>query len=253
MARARKRHLQQSLTFRKRDKNGQWRGGARPGAGRPKLKRRASEHHKARPRLTGREPVLVTVRTVGELGTLRRWRVYHAFRRALATSLAHLDFRVVHLSIQRTHVHLIAEAADHEALARGMQGLLISAARRINRAFARQHGRPRRGTVFPDRYHERVLSSPRQCRNAICYVLNNFRRHGEDRSGPARQWKLDPLSSAIRFAGWRELAHGEHRFEAPPEYEVLPTSLPETWLLDVGWRRHGLIGTREVPGPADRV
>ena len=72
---------------------------------------------------------------VGELGTLRRWRVYYAFRRALATSLAHVDFRVVHLSIQRTHVHLIAEAADHDALARGMQGLLISAARRINRAF----------------------------------------------------------------------------------------------------------------------
>jgi hypothetical protein len=62
--------------------------------------------------------------------------------------------------------------------------------------------------VFPDRYHERVLASPRQCRNAICYVLNNFRRHGEDRVGPARQWKLDP---------------------------------------------HGLVGTREVPGPADRV
>ena len=131
--------------------------------------------------------------------------------------------------------------------------LLISAARRINRAFARQHGRPRRGTVFPDRYHERVLSSPRQCRNAICYVLNNFRRHGEDRFGPARAWKLDPLSSAIRFSGWRELAGADYLFERPPDYAPLPTSLPQTWLLDVGWQRHGLIGTREVPGPADRV
>jgi hypothetical protein len=84
-------------------------------------------------------------------------------------------------------------------------------------------------------------------------VLNNFRRHGEDRIGLARQWKLASLSSAIRFSGWHELAHTEHRFEAPPDYEALPTSLPQTWLLAVGWQRHGLVGTREMPGPADRV
>jgi hypothetical protein len=81
-------------------------------------------------------------------------------------------------------------------------------------------------------------------------VLNNFRRHGEDRVGPATQWKLDPLSSAIRFTGWRELAQAEYRFAPPPEYEMLPMSLPQTWLLATGWQRHGLIGLREDPGPA---
>jgi hypothetical protein len=25
--------------------------------------------------------------------------------------------------------------------------------------------------------------------------------------------------------------------------------LPKTWLLRVGWRRYGLVGLREVPGP----
>jgi len=232
---------QQSLRFP--DKNGQFRGGKRRGAGRPKQGKRASERHEKRPRLTGREPILVTVRVAPAVGQLRRWRVYHAIRRALATSLSRTDFRVVHISIQRTHLHLVTEAASHVALAKGMQGLLVSAARKINAA---SH---RRGTVFPDRYHERVITSPRQCRHAIAYVLSNFRRHREDQIGGARSWTVDPMSSAVNFGGWRELASSQHRFDVPPWYERLPTSSPETWLLRVGWERHGKIATHAVPGP----
>ena len=47
MARARKVHVQLSL-ITKFDKNGQRRGGKRPGAGRPKKGERASERHKTR-------------------------------------------------------------------------------------------------------------------------------------------------------------------------------------------------------------
>jgi len=238
VARARKRHVQQALRFP--DKNGQRRGGRRPRAGRPKRGRFASERHARRPRLTGREPVLVTARVAPAARGLRRWRIYHAIRRALATAMARADFRVVHVSIQRTHVHLIVEAASHQALSRGMQGLLISAARRINRA------RGGRGAVFPDRYHERVITSPRQCRHAIAYVVNNWRRHGEDRG---RTWTVDPFSSAVNFAGWRELAGSDRLFEPPGWYERLPTSAPQTWLARVAWTRHGAISAREVPGP----
>ena len=98
-----------------------------------------------------------------------------------------------------------------------------------------------RGTVFPDRYHERVLGSPRQCRNAIAYVLNNFRRHGEDRG---RTWLVDPLSSAVNFGGWRELAGTNQLFGTPAWYERLPTSTPRTWLLSVGWTKHPLIAAQ---------
>ena len=247
MPAARKRHVQQPIRFP--DRNGQWRGGRRDGAGRPRRGRFASERHQTRPRIRPSQPVLVTVRVAPAVGTLRRWRVYHAMRRALAVALARPDFRVVHLSIQRTHVHLIAEAAGQRALSSGMQGLLISAARRINRAVGRVSGKPRRGAVFPDRYHERVIDSPRQCRHALAYVLNNFRRHGEDRFGAARAWLVDPLSSAIRFAGWRELARRARRFAPPDGYTPLPTSEPRTWLLRVAWQRHGTIGVRDVPGP----
>ena len=35
-----------------------------------------------------------------------------------------------------------------------------------------------RGTVFDDRYHLEVLTTPTQTRHALCSVLQNARRHG---------------------------------------------------------------------------
>jgi hypothetical protein len=55
---------------------------------------------------------------------------------------------------------------------------------------------------------------------------------------------LDPYSTAIRFGGWKESA----RYAVPAGYEPLPAAEPETWLLRVGWRRHGLISAYAVPG-----
>ena len=205
--------------------------------GRPR-KKQTSLQHKKRPFLTGREPVLVTARVARSVANLRRMSIYNAFRRALATSLAREGFRVVHLSIQRDHVHLLVEARDTDELSRGMQGLLISAARRINACFRK------RGTVFADRYHERIIASPTQCRNALSYVLNNWRKHREDRY---RTWTVDPFSSAVNFGGWRELESSNQLFGTPDWYERLPTSTPETWLLRVGWTLNGLISTRERP------
>lgn len=116
--------------------------------------------------------------------------VYKAVRRALKVILSHVGFRVIHVSIQRTHLHLIVEAASQEALSRGMQGLLISAAKGINACFRG------RGAVFPDRYHQREITSPRQCRNAIAYVLNNYRRHGDDLAD-AREPKITDTNHAV--------------------------------------------------------
>jgi REP element-mobilizing transposase RayT len=234
MVRTRSRHEQ--LTLRKvvpqkRNK----------GAGRPKQGKYASERHKTRPALTGRDPVLVTARIRRGSASLRRRKIYEAIRRALRKTIARSDFRAVHLSIQSNHLHLLVEADAKMALARGMQGLLISAARHINRAWKRS------GTVFPDRYHERVLRTPHQCWNAIRYVINNWRRHREDLVGEPSNWKLDRFSSAIRFTGWKELGSG-NVWMVPPGYEPLPTAAPTTWLLVIGWTRHGLIGVHEVPG-----
>src|SRR3569832_2135499 len=105
------------------------RGGMRRGAGRPPKGTRAGSPHKERPFLHARYPVHVTLRVVGAVGNLRRRCVCQAVREATLTTALREDFRIVQLSIQRDHVHLIVEADDKRALARGMQGFPLSAAR----------------------------------------------------------------------------------------------------------------------------
>jgi putative transposase len=243
--RAKTRKGQQELPLRT------W-GGKRKGAGRKAVVRPGEKPHRRvrrRARLTGREPVHVVVRTVAAIGRLRRRKAYQAIRRALVTVLAKGRMRVVHLSIQRTHIHLIVEAGNERELARGMQGFQISAARYLNGAVAIETklGRPRRGQVFSSRYHAEILDTPRRARHALAYVLNNWRRHREDLVGPAqRRAAVDPYSSGISFDGWRDHAMP---FALQRGYEPLAVVPPKCWLLTTGWRRHGAIDLHEVPGP----
>jgi REP element-mobilizing transposase RayT len=247
MARARKRHVQQSFQYR--DKNGQKRGGKRPGAGRPKKGVRASEKHQRRPTLKASEPVHVVIRAVPAVDYLRGFDAYDAVRKAMLTTFKSERFRIVHVSIQGTHVHLLVEAQDRLALARGMQGFQISAAKHLNAAISKRRGlaRRRRGTVFADRYHAEVIRSPRQARHALAYVLNNWRRHGENSNRDVRGWRIDPFSSAVSFDGWTGVDVANPGWGPP--YEALPVWEAKTWLLREGWRRYGLIRWNEVPGP----
>ena len=122
----------------------------------------------------------VVLRTVSAVGDLRRRCVYHAIREATLTTARRENFRIVQLSIQRTHVHLLVEADDKAALASGMQGFQISAAKHLNTAISKgKPGPRRRGTVFPDRYYAEIITSPRQARRTLSYVP--FRTSGSTR------------------------------------------------------------------------
>jgi REP element-mobilizing transposase RayT len=226
------------------------RGGKRPGAGRPKKQGRASQPHRRRAKLAGRYPVLVTVRVEKGIGKLRKRRAYQAIRRALRTSLGRTDFSVVHVSIQRTHVHFIVEAHDQMALAKGMQGLQIAAARYLNAAASAPGSDERRhGRVFVDRYHARILKTPREVRNALAYVLGNWRHHREDRGPDSMFWEVDPFSTAKTFGGWQDLRDPDTPRDGLDELEPLPRAAPQTWLMNVGWVRHGFLRVGFVPGP----
>ena len=74
------------------------------------------------------------MRVVSAVGSLRRRAMYKAMRDATITAALRERFRIVHISLQRNHVHLLVEAEHKAALARGMQGFMISAARHINTA-----------------------------------------------------------------------------------------------------------------------
>jgi REP-associated tyrosine transposase len=224
------------------------RGGKRKGAGRPPKGKRAGSPHKERPFLHARYPVHVTLRVIAEVGNLRRRCAYQAIREATLTTARREDFRIVQLSIQRTHVHLLVEASDKRALARGMQGFQISAARHLNAAIS--EGKPgprRRGVVFPDRYHAEIITSPRQARHALSYVMNNFRKHREDLRAPMSSWTVDWFSSAAMFPGWAEYGDEPFLWRGPPTYDPLIVYQPKTWLLREGWKKSGPISCHEVP------
>jgi REP element-mobilizing transposase RayT len=238
--RARKRHVQQSL-FRH--------GGKRRGAGRKPRGPRAGERHEARPDFKRHHALHVVMRVAPAVGSLRRRTLYKAMRDATITAALRERFRIVHVSLQRDHVHLLVEAEHKAALARGMQGFAISAARHINTALGDGVHR-RRGKVFVDRYHLTVIRSPTQARRALGYVLGNWRHHREDRAGLPSTWLVDPFSSAISFPDWQELDGQPWMWPIRATYDPLMVRRPATWLLREGWKRAGgAISAREVPGP----
>jgi REP element-mobilizing transposase RayT len=192
--------------------------------------------------------VHVTLRVVGAIGSLRRRRAYGAVRWATITTAARGDFRIVHVSIQRAHIHLIVEAEDKGALATGMQGFQISAAKHLNAAFGAQHKtRRRRGAVFPDRYHAKLITTPRYARRALNYVLNDWRHHDEDTAGWAKAWPVDPFSSAGMFPDFVEFQDQPCLWRRPPTYDPLLVRRPRSWLLRVGWKRAGAISYADRP------
>jgi putative transposase len=233
----RKRHVQQGLFNH---------GGKRKGGGRKPQHGRSGTSHAKRDGIDGADVLHVVLRAVADVGNLRRREVYKAVRAATVTASRRDKFRIVQLSIQHNHVHMLVEAESAEDLSIGMQGFLISAARRINTAL-RVGARRRRGSVFADRYHVVVIRSPRQARNVLAYVLGNWRKHGEDRHGVARRWFVDPFSSAILFADWKEL-EDQAPWAIPAGYEPLVVTPARSWLLCIGRKRHGAISVYEVPG-----
>jgi REP element-mobilizing transposase RayT len=235
--RSRKRHVQREL-FR--------RGGKRKGAGRKPKGERAGSGHQERPEIKSRYPVHVVMRVVPAVGSMRRRAMYKAMREATITAALRERFRIVHVSLQRTHVHMLIEAETKNALARGMQGFQISAARHINTALGDKYGR-RRGKVFADRYHVEVIKSPTRARRALLYVLSNWRKHKEDQQGLARTWLVDPFSTGILFPDWQELESKDFMWPIRESYDPLIVRRPESWLLREGWKLCGAISARDVP------
>src|SRR5215831_9844198 len=221
----RKRHVQQSR-FR--------RGGKRRGAGRKPKGARAGERHEARPDFKSYHPLHVVMRVVPAVGSLRRRKMYQALRDATITAALREWLRIVHVSLQRDHVHMLVEAEDKAALGRGMQGFEISAARNINTALGPGNGQRRSGKVFTDRYHVEVITSPTQARHAICYILSNWRKHREDQSGLPSTWLVDPFSTGILFPDWLELQDQPWMWPIREDYDPLVVRTPQTWLLREG-------------------
>ena len=147
--------------------------------------------------------------------------------------------RLTHWVVLDDHLHLVCEAKGRDALRRGMQGLLIRIARGLNKLWQR------RGKVFADRFHDRVLKTPREVRNVLRYVFGNGDKHSARRGGrgPNVDGAIDGFSSAPWFDGFRQRVRVRGIEHLP-----LPVAATGTWLLTKGWRRHGLLPLRDDGG-----
>jgi len=200
-------------------------GGKRKGAGRKaKLHEdgsRVEPSHTRRPRFTKSRPAHVTLEVNRDVPNLRAAYMAPVVSEAIGRANQRGDFRVVHLCLLGTHVHLICEADGAAALSRGMQSLNGTIAKAINKKLRRK------GQVIASRYDLHVLRTKTEVRNAVRYVLRNAERHGLHdawRGWPWRGWgppdslgvpHPDPLSTAVWFPYWAER-----------ELNVAPTQIP---------------------------
>jgi REP element-mobilizing transposase RayT len=212
------------------------RGGWRRNAGRKKKPGAVS--HDTRPALTRGQPQHTTVRLVDGAPNIARSYLMKIIRKVIASS--HKDgFAVIEFNVLGNHLHLINEAASKEALARGMQGLEVRLAKRLNAALKR------RGKLFAHRYHSRSLTSPREAFNALRYVLLNRKHHGAEKKF-SKYW-VDPYSSAPWFTGWAEPISKHADFVQDLIGTPAPTKPPSVWLLTTGWKKHGLLRFDDAP------
>jgi len=225
------------------------RGGARPGAGRPRKtdEKRTFIAHRTRPSHRKDDPVHVTLRITPKvwgqkpIPSLRSQLLEPIVRGALLQQRAYLDekwgverkhFQVVDFTIQADHLHLVVEAPHKSALARGVAGIEVRIARRVNAALKRK------GKFWKERYHRRDLRTKAEVRNVLRYVLLNSQKHIRHFGDRAL---ADPFTSAPSFDGFAGRVH------VFPEKQPWPRVRPRTWLLRVGWRHRGLIDPTEPP------
>jgi putative transposase len=224
-------------------------GGRRRGAGRPASPGRSPTPHRARPEHKARHPVHVTLRSA--FRPLRSQHVLPTVRIALGrANRRDLErFRILHYSVQFDHIHLVVEASDKRALSSGVRSVAIRVARYVNELVGRK------GALSSDRWFGRELTTPRQVRNVLMYVLANFRKHARSRV-PAG---VDPFSSGLEFDGWQGYSRRAGRSppcsgraipRGPNEYSE--TAEPGTWLAARGWRVHGLLRIDEAPSDPPR-
>ena len=202
------------------------RGSGTNGGRRQRHPDRARVKHRVRA-IAKRWPMHVVIRVREENPSLRCAGGWAAVRGALSTQLRRRDFRICHISVQRMHVHLMVETDNAKELASGMGGFQIALAKRIDAWLGT------RGEVFSDRYFATPLRTPARVRHALSYILNNWRKHGEDRAERSLA-AMDPYSSAGGGQAWRE-------FRTPSEDRRwrCPIATPQYWGLTTGWTRHG--------------
>jgi hypothetical protein len=142
-------------------------GGKRAGAGRKLTPGRLpSAPHRVRSLDVGRHPIMVTMRALAEIPSLRSARVRELFDSVLAdqrTRSYAKSFAIEAHAAGDKELRLIVVGTSPKArtaLRAGMSGLFIAFARRLNAMLGRK------GKVWADRWDGRELTTPQELREA---------------------------------------------------------------------------------------
>ncbi|HEY2030639.1 MAG TPA: hypothetical protein VGH20_15675 [Myxococcales bacterium] len=160
--------------------------------------------HVARASFNRPSPVHVTLKVRQDVPNLRAGARFRVIRDAFKAARGRNGVRLAEFAVLGEHLHLIVEADNSFRLSRGLQGLCVRLSCALNRILAR------RGRLFADRFHSRVLRTPTELVRAIRYVIDNARHH----------FGRPDASCSSRASGSLELLEA-----------------PEGWLLRTGWTR----------------
>ena len=120
------------------------------GRGRPK-KADAGVPHLARPSVSARRKLEVTWGVVTGFPNLDTPGLVQVIEDAVEVASGRFGLSVISCGVKRDEIEVVCSAHNKKALARGLQGLSIRAAKGLNRALGR------RGRVFADRYAIRAV------------------------------------------------------------------------------------------------
>jgi REP element-mobilizing transposase RayT len=211
-------------------------GGRRAGAGRKPKGDRAGVSHGTRGALAARFPVHVTVKLREHLPPLRRRDAYAALRAAFAAGCDRNGFRLIHYAVLEDHLHFVVEATGRSTLSRGVQGLLIRVSRTLTGCGnASDESSPIATTTTS-------CGPPARC-GMRCATCSGTARSTRPKVAPSpfpRRSTPTPRrrgSTASARRSWCDSL----------EAVVRPVTDAHTWLLTIGWRRHGLLSVTEVP------
>lgn len=201
-------------------------GGKRKNAGRKRRSTFAS--HVRRGRINRQTPVHLTLRLRDGLTGLRSEKFLAQFRKA-AVGATKKGLRILHYSLQTNHFHILAEADNNQILANAMKSLVTCLAIWLKKMWRRK------GSIFSERFHSRILRTPTEVKRVLRYILLNYARH----AGVSA--RIDYYSSGHAFSKWQELLNElTDLIREQVAQEVDPDnsrglSQPESWLASVGW------------------
>lgn len=201
-------------------------GGSRIGSGRPNLKQKG--YQGSRLKLVPGKPLYLELVLRKDIFNLRKKHILSCLRKAIIAA-QNFNFRVIHFSVCKNTILVIAETPSNKSLESGMKCLSIRLAKYINKQFRQRLHQLRKGAVFNGRYRLKILRNILEAKN---YLDKTF--FGASRSFKLKK-ALDPFSTAS-FANRKARIFSNiltttrkmsrcpemsHAFCSPPRYQLL--------------------------------